>query len=169
MKKILFFFIKKLAKHNYNNHGFTMIELLVVMLFIGLLSALSLPNFLNQVGKARETEAKNNLGTIARSQQAYHFEKSIFADSLNKLNLNNNLTTRYYNSPAPDIANSVLVKHRSVAINPVKDYVKNYAVGVYYNSGAYELYLCQSYAVNQPVDVPNNISNDCTNNGIKIK
>lgn len=80
---------------NKEDKGFTLIELLVTVLIIGILSALSLPNLLNQVQKAREAEAKNNLGAINRAQQAYRFEKGTFASSLDDINID--LTVGSYN------------------------------------------------------------------------
>ena len=69
-------------KAKKQGEGFTLIELLVVVIIIGVLAAVALPNLLGQVGKARETEAKNAMGTINRTQQSYHFEKAAFSPNL---------------------------------------------------------------------------------------
>jgi type IV pilus assembly protein PilA len=44
--------------------GFTLIELMIVVAIIGLLSAISIPNFLMFQAKARQVEAKAALGTL---------------------------------------------------------------------------------------------------------
>ena len=44
------------------DEGFTLIELLVVIIIIGILSAIALPSFLNQASKARQSEARTNVG-----------------------------------------------------------------------------------------------------------
>jgi type II secretory pathway pseudopilin PulG len=55
------------------------------IIVLGILAAISLPSFLNQVGKAREAEVKTNLGSLLRAQQAYLLENSRFASSINEL------------------------------------------------------------------------------------
>jgi type IV pilus assembly protein PilA len=149
--------------------GFTLIELLVVMIILGVLVSVSLPNFINQIGKARETEAKNNLGAIARSQQAYHFENRTFADNMNKLTLNGSFSSKYYNFPDPSIVNSTIVKHKATAIDPISDQVRNYATGIYYNASLFDITLCQSKDINEDVDVPDTPSGVCTNDGIRLE
>ena len=68
-------------RNKKGNKGFTLIELLVVVIIIGVLAAVALPNLLGQVGKARESEAKNVIGALNRAQQAYFTEKANFATS----------------------------------------------------------------------------------------
>lgn len=60
------------------NKGFTLIELLVVVIIIGVLAAVALPNLLGQVAKGRQSEARNNVGAVNRTQQAHRLEEGLF-------------------------------------------------------------------------------------------
>jgi type IV pilus assembly protein PilA len=157
------------TRKNKQQFGFTLIELLMVMLLIGILSAISMPNFINQVGKARQTEAKNNLGTIGRAQQNYHFEHKTFASTLTQLSSNNLFTPKYYSYPIPDTATDSLFKQRAIAINANEDQIRDYAMGVYFNAGSYVIALCEGKSIGEVVEAPNSISGSCTNDGIRLK
>lgn len=68
--------------------GFTLIELLVVIIIIGVLSAIALPSLLNQAYKARAAEAKTNVGSMNRAQQAYYLEHEQFSINVSDLVIN---------------------------------------------------------------------------------
>jgi type IV pilus assembly protein PilA len=78
-------FRRQLINPKVTLQGFTLIELLVTIIIVGVLSTIALPSFLNQVSKARGSEAKASLGTLNRAQQAYRYERSRFAPNLNDL------------------------------------------------------------------------------------
>lgn len=91
------------------SEGFTLIELLVVIIIIGILSAIALPSFLNQANKARESEAKQYVGSMNRAQQARFLEKSAFSNDFGILGLGiaSNTTHYLYSIGAPTGVNAV--------------------------------------------------------------
>jgi type IV pilus assembly protein PilA len=78
-------FLQNFVSKKKGNEGFTLIELLVVIIIVGVLAAIALPSFLNQIGKARGSEAKSSIGTMNRSQQAYRLENNTFATNITNL------------------------------------------------------------------------------------
>jgi type IV pilus assembly protein PilA len=61
------------------DRGFTLIEILVVILIIGILAAIAIPMFLNQKGKGEDVIAKHTAGAVTRAMQVYYTDHSTFA------------------------------------------------------------------------------------------
>ena len=152
--------------------GFTLIELLVVTIIVGVLAAVALPNLLGQVGKARETSAKNGIGTLNRAQQAYHFERQAFApaQTANDLKSQNNplgvvLPSEDFNfSTGTPGNNNSTVTAVTDNVNFKEDGTRAYGGAVAFNAGLYTNGICQSDNPAQAGSAPS-ITNNAVDTG----
>ena len=62
-----------------NRTGFTLIELMIVVVIIGILAALAIPRFMRSTTKSKQTEAKQMLKQIYTMEHAYRQEFNTYA------------------------------------------------------------------------------------------
>ena len=54
------------------HHGFTLIELMIVLMIIGILTTISLPSYLSHLQRSRRTEAMSAILEVASRQARYY-------------------------------------------------------------------------------------------------
>jgi type IV pilus assembly protein PilE len=66
------------CKFHKNSKGFTLIELMIVVVIIGILAALAIPRFMRSTTKAKMSEARQLLKQIYTMQRAYRQENDTY-------------------------------------------------------------------------------------------
>ncbi|MEM6332664.1 MAG: type II secretion system major pseudopilin GspG [Planctomycetota bacterium] len=66
-------------------HGFTLIEIMVVVIVIGILAALIVPSFFGRAGKARAAVAKQQIGTLETAINLFEQDYGRFPQTLEEL------------------------------------------------------------------------------------
>jgi type IV pilus assembly protein PilE len=65
--------------------AYTLTEILVVLVIIGILVLLALPNLLPLITKAKSLEAKTHLAHVKTLEQSYFYEHSKYSKDLNEI------------------------------------------------------------------------------------
>jgi len=68
-------------KKNLLQKGFTLVELMIVIVIVGILSAVALPNFLNQTKKAKLTEPQTVISAGLKQASALYQEGALSAST----------------------------------------------------------------------------------------
>jgi len=70
--------VRILGKENKKRAGFTLVELMVVIIIVGVLAAAAVPIYSAFVKKARVSEAKASIGTIRAAEEVYWAENAVY-------------------------------------------------------------------------------------------
>ena len=84
---------------SFATHGFTLVELMIVVAIIGILSAVAIPNYQRYQSRARQSEAKINLSAINTAESAYIVDAGSYSACLPGIGVTINTAAankRYY-------------------------------------------------------------------------
>jgi general secretion pathway protein G len=77
--------VRRLREISRREDGFTLIELMIVMLIIGILASLAIPRFTAQVKNAKEAVLKEDLHVMRDAIDSYTMDKNKAPQSLDDL------------------------------------------------------------------------------------
>jgi general secretion pathway protein G len=68
-----------------NNRGFTLVELLIVMVILGLLASLVAPKMFGKIGASKQGTAKAQMELLSTSLDMYRLDLGVYPSDLSKL------------------------------------------------------------------------------------
>ena len=77
----------QLVSRSKARKGFTLVEVAVVIVIIGVLAAFGVPKFLNSVEKSKASEAFNYLSTVQSAQERYLAQNGVYATTVGALDI----------------------------------------------------------------------------------
>ena len=86
--------------------GFTLVELAVVIVIIGVLAAFGVPRFLKSVERTKASEAFAYLSAVRSAQERYIAKEGIYADAVSKLDITQP-APKNFDNPTTIISSSV--------------------------------------------------------------
>ena len=84
------------ATRRLSRTGFTLVELAVISVLIGIMAAFALPRFRAAVERSKAAEAFNYLACVQAAQERYHSRQRTYSDDLSDLDIK--LTTPRHSS-----------------------------------------------------------------------
>lgn len=121
-----------MGRKNKNIKGFTLIEIMVVIIIIGILIVITLPNFVNSVKRAKVSSVKSNMHTLQTIVETYGADFSgNYPSDLNNLYIEasakkyNKLLFNPFNNITGEVNNSGVCKtYTDVEYNSLNEYTE---------------------------------------------
>ncbi len=142
---VKFRFLRSLPILGRSIQGFTLAELLVVVIIMTILAAVAMPALLGQAAKARESSGKMVVGLVNRAQSRYRTENNQFANSFDVLAIGGGLsgtTISVSEAYTYQLSTSNIVTNTSIVAHPSNTADRAYTGGnLMYNNAANKIII----------------------------
>ena len=116
--------------------AFTLVELIVVVVIIGILSSIAIPSFQNASDKAKQKEASTLLGSYLKAAQAYYTEYGQLAYRTNEIGQYVSVSAcRYNNAQQCKTNNNAIVNYSNTGQTQFYSPTGNYQIRLERRSG----------------------------------
>jgi type IV pilus assembly protein PilE len=78
------------------NGGFSLIELMIVVVIIAILAAVAVPSYRNYIMRGHRTDATRALQDTAAREESYFFSNNAYTNKLTDLGLNSSVAGEYF-------------------------------------------------------------------------
>lgn len=90
-----------MTKPSTNVRGFSLIELVIVLLIIAILSAIAIPSYRQYVVRANRVDAQRSLMDLAARQERFFYSRNAYATVLGDLGANSSVAGTNYTVAPP--------------------------------------------------------------------
>jgi prepilin-type N-terminal cleavage/methylation domain-containing protein len=79
------------------NRGFTLIEVMIVVIIVGILAAIVVPDYFTRLDRAREVSTKGNMHTLQLAAEDFAVEHGAYSDVMDATHIANRLPAQFAN------------------------------------------------------------------------
>ena len=130
--------------------GVTLMELMIVVVVIGILTAIAYPSYRQYAAKAKRNEAKSALLQIATLQERFYLQNSEYTTDMTKLGF-----------PVPD---NFLTNSKSYIVDVTAASASAFSATATYQKADKEADKCSSFSINGTGSKTSTPNDDCWTN-----